>query len=239
MLAAVCLFIAHAGSTDLLDDLANRYGITVEVVTKPYTWQGAGYVVKAEPVTATDLERYAPLLAKEWSIYPVGLMAKARVKKILLGTNVSVSGQLRAAVPAFDGDTMVYDTNLGAHKPRYQRAIVHHEFFHMIDERMGRLRTDPQWSKLNPEPFQCGKGGDKMRESGVGDLTDKIPGFLTRYGTAAVEEDKAELFSHMIVDPDFVKERAKNDSVVAKKIELLKSRLKDFAGMGDEFWNRK
>jgi len=48
------------------------------------------------------------------------------------------------------------------------------------------------------------------------------------YGTAAVEEDKAELFAHMIVDGSFVKDRASHDPVLAAKVALLRERLAKF-----------
>ncbi len=239
MLACLCLLLFQTRPIDSLDSLASHYSIKVEVVTQAYLWQGEGYKVVSDAVPATDLARYTPLFVKEWSLYPVSLMAKARVRRIVIGSNIRMDGQPRAAVPASDDDTLYYDATLGAKVPHYQRIVLHHEFFHLIDDRSGWMRRDPDWAALNLHDFHYGSGGDKMREHGSGELTDKIPGFLTPYGTSAVEEDKAELFAHLVVDPEFVKKRAAADPVVASKIKLLKSRLAQFdPDMGEAFWKQ-
>lgn len=222
-----------------LADLASKYEVKVERLSAPLNWKGDGYVVTANPPSDEQMAKYVPTFLKEWTLYPPDLMKKAVVHRIVFGVDMAVDGQVRGAVPAFDGDTMYYDPALGAYNLQYQRVVIHHEFFHMIDERMKLLDKDSEWAKLNPKGFHYGQGGSKMRESGVGALTDQIPGFLTRYGTAAVEEDKAELFAHMVVDGDYVKERAAKDPVLRSKIDLLKRRLSKFdPAMGPAFWKQ-
>lgn len=222
-----------------MDGLAATYHLKVVEIQQPYSWSDAGYVVKATPATPDQLKNYETMFIKEWSLYPPSYIAKAQVHSIVFGAGLSVDGQFRAAVPAFEGYTMYYDPALGSYSPEYQRRVIHHEFFHMVDQRMKLIYRDPEWSKLNPPGFRYGSGGAKMRTSGVGKLTDTIPGFLTLYGTAAVEEDKAELFSHMIVDASFVKDRAAHDPIVAAKIALLRQRLAKFdPAMGDGFWKK-
>jgi hypothetical protein len=124
--------------------------------------------------------------------------------------------------------------------PAYQRSVIHHEFFHMMDERMGVMRKDPAWAALNPPSFKYGSGGAKMRTNGVGDLNSDIPGFITKYGTSAIEEDKAELYAHLIIDPVFVANEAKSDPVLTKKIALLKSRMAKYhPTFSAKFWPKK
>lgn len=218
-------------------DLSKTYGIPIEIAKEPFTKQARGYTISGKAPTTAELEKYAPLFIKEWTLYPPSLMKKAKVTKIVICSGLLVGEQARAACPAFDLDTMYYDPAMGHYNPHYQRLVVHHEFFHMLDERMGILRKDASWSALNSEYFKYGTGGDKMREPGVGELTPDIPGFLTRYSTSAVEEDKAEIFAHLIIDTAFVKGRADVDAVLAAKIAMLKKRVADFeAGLGDKFW---
>jgi hypothetical protein len=232
----VCIGLLQQGP---LEGLASTYRVKIEEITKPLEWKGSGYWVRANAANAEQLSAYVPTFVKEWSLYPPSYVEKAKVSRIVFGIDLSVDDQKRAAVPAFDGDTMYYDPVLGSYNLHYQRIVIHHEFFHMVDERMKLLRRDKEWSKLNPEGFKYGGGGKSMRTSGVGELTDTIPGFLTPYATSAIEEDKAELFAHMVIDGPYVKDRAGKDPVLAAKIALLKQRLVKFdSGMGEDFWKK-
>lgn len=222
-----------------LSEIGRKYGLEIQVVTKSYEWNSGSYKVFAEPVSQEALDKYAVLFSKEWNRYPVGVIAKSKTKKIVFGAKVRLNEQYRAAVPAFEGQTMYYDPELGAYNPRYQQGVVHHEFFHMMDQRMGLLWVDKDWSALNRAGFKYGSGGAQMRDSNAGVLTDKIPGFLTAYSTAAVEEDKAEIFAHLLVNREYVLKRAAADSVMAKKVEFLKKRMQGFdAGFGAGFWTQ-
>ena len=222
-----------------INEIGRKYGLQIEVVTKSYVWNSGSYKVYAEPVSQEVLDKYAVLFAKEWNRYSVGVMAKAKTKKIVFGTKVRMNEQYRAAVPAFEGQTMYYDPELGSYNPNYQQGVIHHEFFHMMDQRMGLLWADKEWSSLNRSGFKYGSGGANMRDSNAGVLTERIPGFLTAYSTAALEEDKAEIFAHLLVNRQFVLKRAAADSVMAKKVEFLKKRMKGFdSGFGAEFWSQ-
>lgn len=238
-MSAFLLSLALAGSSVGLAETASAHGIEAVIPAADFVHKARGYEVGGGKPGSEALDKYAQLWIAEWNLYPEGLMKKAKVKKVVFAEKLRVGEQFRAAVPAFDLDAMYYDPAYGAGRGIYQRSVVHHEFFHMIDQRMGILYTDPEWAALNARDFKYGSGGAKMREPGVGNLTKEIPGFLTRYATAGVEEDKAELFAHLIVSSEFVAERAKSDSVIAAKIVLLKKRLSEFhAGFNDEFWKR-
>lgn len=239
---AITLLLAFARPAPVdnpIKDLEAAYHLTVEEIQRPLEWRGDHYVVKANPASSAQLKAYEPVFVKEWTLYPPTYVAKARVHRIVFGVDLALNGQARAAVPAFDGDTMYYDPALGSYNLHYQRTVIHHEFFHMVDKRMRHLDADMEWSRLNPPDFRYGDGGAKMRTSGVGELTDTIPGFLTPYATSALEEDKAEVFAHMIVDGAYVRRRAAADPILAAKIDLLRRRLSEFdPNMGEQFWKK-
>ena len=237
---AVSLLIGLTRVPDLLVEISKKYLVQVDVIDGPYSWTGRGYIVKAVAPPASDLEKYAKLFASEWNRYPVSAIKSAKLKRIIFGANISLNGQIRAAVPAFEANSMYYDTTLGNYNAPYQRMVIHHEFFHMIDQVQSILRKDREWSALNPPEFHYGTGGEKMRNLGAGELTDKLPGVLTPYAMSGIEEDKAELFGHLLVDRDYVSARIKADAVIAAKAALLKARmLKWDAGFCDEFWTSK
>jgi hypothetical protein len=233
VLLAMCfgqvpIAVAEVGKTQHLD---------IEIRSEGFADRARGYVVTGDKASPEVMEKYAKLWAIEWSKYSADVMRKARVNKIVFCEALALSGQARAAVPAFDLNTMYYDPALGSYSPSYQRGVIHHEFFHMMDQRMKTLDRDKAWGALNAKGFRYESGGDKMRTPGVGNLTKAIPGFLTLYGTSAMEEDKAELYAHLITDPGFVEEQAKTDLILAAKIGLLKRKLAEFdPWFGDSFW---
>lgn len=234
---ALFAVLVRLQTPDVLEDISKAYSVQVEVKKADFSDKGINYVVTGSAATDKGLEAYKVVFAKEWQLYPVGLMTKAKVKKIVICEKLALSQQVRAAVPAFDLDSMYYDATLGAFSPGYQRSVIHHEFFHMLDQRMGKIRRDTEWAALNPKDFKYGTGGKNMRTPGVGNLTDEIPGFLTRYGTSGAEEDKAELYGHLIVDTKFVMNQAAKDPVLKAKIDLLKKRLEAYdSGFNAEFW---
>lgn len=231
----LCLFQAPTTYADI----EKAYGVKVEIPQSEFTVKPGGYTVSGKPATDAELKKYEPLFVKEWSLYPPSLMSKAKVTRIVNCRDLKVGEQERAAVPAFEIDTMYYDPALGSYSPQYQRNVVHHEFFHMIDQRMGVMRRDKEWSALNASDFRYGNGGRYMRNGNAGALRTDIPGFLSAYGTSAVEEDKAELFGHLVIDTTFVKDQALKDVVLMNKIGLLKKRLATFdSNMGDGFWGK-
>src|SRR5205085_5605856 len=98
--------------------------------------------------------------------------------------------------------------------PEYARRVIHHDFFHLVDERDGRLLADPEWVALNPPGFQYGRGGRAAQaDPTAGELTDTVPGCVSRSAASAPEEDKAELFSALMTDPRVVDRLAEGDAV--------------------------
>ena len=99
---------------------------------------------------------------------------------------------------------------------------------------------DTDWAALNPAKFEYGTGGKNAQNNrSTGVLTEKYPGFLNHYSTTGVEEDKAEVFAHMIIAPDYMKKRTKENSVLRAKSARMRRLLEDFCSEVDaEFWSR-
>lgn len=239
MSAVIALLVGMSGDlaqSPSLDALAAKYGLEIVIAKAGFEDRLNGYTVTGKAASDPDIAKYARLLTEEWSLYPIPFVRAAKTRRIVICRDLALDGQVRAAVPAFATDTMYFDVALGSYNEHFQRVVIHHEYFHVIDERLGNMRLDPDWNALNPPGFKYGSGGEKMRTSGVGELTDRIPAYLTPYGTSAVEEDKAELFAHLIVDPSFVSQRASKDAFLRAKVELLKKRLGAFVASLDGAW---
>jgi hypothetical protein len=119
--------------------------------------------------------------------------------------------------------------------------VLHHEYFHIIDYKDdGQLYRDDAWSALNPPDFKYGAGGKTAQgDPSIGVWTDKNPGFLDKYAMTGVEEDKAEVFAAMVIDPDFMAVRVKSDPVLAAKQRRMKELLVKFCpSMGEPFWKK-
>jgi hypothetical protein len=119
--------------------------------------------------------------------------------------------------------------------------MFHHELFHMIYARDDnwRKRSDV-WLGLNPRDFDYGPSARTMiREKNEAQPYDARPGFLTRYSTADMQEDTAELFSYLMTSYAKVKHKARRDRFLAAKILYMQERLVGFCPDLDErFWCR-
>lgn len=223
-----------------LDKVSRALGVPIVVRTADLRVETPYGPITAGPA-GEGLEDFAAMLAEELAIYPRSLMERSRLKRIVLASNLAFNGQLRGAIPDYGGDALYYDVSRGMHSRPYQRAAVHHEFFHVIDYRDDfEVYRDDAWSALNPTGFRYGPGGRNVQDDALGFLlVDDAPGFLTRYATSGVEEDKAEVFSRMIVAPREVARRAAADPVLKRKVDRMKALMKGFdPSIDDAFWGR-
>lgn len=189
----------------------------------------------------TDLDRYVPLFVREFSLYPPDLVKRTGLRRVVFCRELAFAGQRRNAVPDFRDDTLYLDVQRGSYSTPYLRKVIHHEFFHIIDYcDDGMLYLDPSWAALNGAGFTYGSGGRNAQEQGsTSVLTDRYPGFLNHYSTTAVEEDKAEVFANMMVDPVYVERRAADDRVLSAKVGRMKKLLARFCpDVNDGFWER-
>lgn len=195
-----------------------------------------GYTVIASPASKTEISDYRELFQKEWNYYPPSLIKKVGLKRVVFCKDLKMDKQARSAIPSFDTNTLYLDVEAGKKSADYQRVVIHHEFFHMIDKAMGTLEDDPKWQAIMPG-FTYGTGGKDMQTAGVGELSDELFGFVTKYATSAMEEDKAEMFAHMIVHAHYLRTRCASDGPIARKILMIQARMAKFdAACGDEFW---
>ncbi len=224
-----------------LGDLAARYGVSIEFEKPAFPVETAHGEIAGAAAAEDELAKYAPILIREWSLYPVSLVRKTKLKRIVLCRDLAFAGQKRTAVPDFENETLYLDVSRGLHAERYVRKVIHHEFFHMIDWRDdGAVYSDRSWMGLNPKGFTYGDGGVNAQDDPTVSLhTEAAPGFLNRYSMSGVEEDKAELFAHLLVEPAFVARRSKQDAFLGAKTARLKELLRDFCpDLDDEFWRR-
>ena len=230
-----------AANEDSFESLAQRYGIEIVWQAPVFPADTTWGKINGHAADAADLARYRRLFCEEFSLYPRTLIEKTKLKRIVLCQGLTFAGQRRFAIPDFEHDAYYLDVGSKDQTDHYLCKVIHHDLFHIIDYRDdGLLYEDERWKMLNPPDFKYGKGGaEALNDSTTGELTDRYPGFLNHYSTTGVEEDKAEIFAHLIVSRKFVSDRTAADDVIRLKAERLKSLVREFCDdMDDAFWVR-
>lgn len=222
-----------------IQSLEERYEIEIvwrqPALPADTTWG----VIEGRGSDSAGLTRYQKLLKREFSLYPQSLVAKTKLQRIVLCQGLTFAGQRRFAIPDFEHDTYYLDVGSRNETDHYLCKVIHHDFFHIIDYRDdGLLYEDEHWKMLNPPDFKYGRGGaSALGDSTTGALTDRYPGFLNNYSTTGVEEDKAEIFAHLIVSNCTVSERIASDEIVKLKVDMLKRVVHAFcADIDGSFW---
>jgi hypothetical protein len=230
-----------ASFRDRLNEVAKAYRIEIVDGAPNFPVKTHWGFVDGKKAAPKNVERYTPLFVREFTLLPPSLVEKAKLKRVVFCEELSFGGQRRNAVPDWEHDTLYLEVSRGSQHPRYLAAVIHHEFFHLVDYRDdGSVYKDDAWAALNPKTFKYGNGGKNWQGDGKTTvLTDKHPGFLTHYMTTGVEEDKAELFAQLVINPTHVKARAKTDAILKAKVVRMKALLKAFCPeVNDEWWKK-
>lgn len=229
-------------AADPLAALQERYAIRVAVADEPFRDRWGPLGIHGRPPDADKAASYAAILGKEFAVYPVDFVKRSKLKSIRLCTGLRFGRQRRTALHDHRTGTLYLDVERGRHDDDYVRRVIHHEYFHMVDYADdGEVYRDDDWAALNPEGFRYGASGASAQRDPTASLaTDDLPGFLNRYSTTGVEEDKAEFFAHLIHDHDRVAARARKDPIVRRKMLRMKELLERFCPEIDErFWHAR
>jgi len=247
-LLAATLLVAMAGGFAVADpkpvatDLAalgKKYNLSIVTRAPSFPVKTSHGPIDGAEAARKDIDSYAAIFAFELSLYPTDLVKKTGLKTVVFCKDLSFVGQNRTAIPDFEHDTLFLDVSRGRYDDLYVRKVIHHEFFHLIDLKDdGHLYEDDRWVKLNPPGFKYGPGGAKLQNDPTVTTTGKDdPGFMNRYAAAGVEEDKAELFAHMMVEPKVVSARVEKDKYIRQKVERMHELLNVFTPkINRDFW---
>ncbi len=180
-----------------------------------------------EGVSPRAADAFLATIAAEFERYPEALLRRSGLRYVLLCSDLRQSNAPIVSLPNFES-TLLLDVGS---KPDFARRLVHHEFFHFVDFADDQqLKQDAAWASLNDRFFSYGSGGRYERDPGAAHFGSGGPGFASKYGRAALEEDKAEIFSFLMAEPERTLALAQRDPVVAAKVAALQSQLVGFAG---------
>jgi hypothetical protein len=242
------LLLAQAGSFDVLaatrqvealEDLRRNAGLAVVSLDKPLRFPILGCGVSARPVAGAEVIRALPVLAAELRLYPPELFRAAGLRRIVLVTHLALdtaagSERVGGLASAALGTIFLTLEDVGHERWKFQfRHRLHHEIFHLLDAHLA-TDADREWTDLNDGFLYTEKPLENQLHTAAASVR---VGFVSQYATANAREDKAETYAHLIAYPWTVREKYATDTVLHRKVALLKARLAQAPfRLGARFW---
>lgn len=187
----------------------------------PFKLTLANGPLEGEPLAEPRARAALSVVHRELARYTPDRLHDAGLVRVVLAADLRESGKLISSLPNVSGSLLLD----GSVPEAFLARLVHHEVFHFFDfTDQDRPHENDRWTIANGL-FVYGEGGRSVRSPRASDLSDDMPGFLTRYAMSAVEEDKAEVFSFLMTQPEAVRGRAATDPVVRAKVERLGEKL--------------
>lgn len=228
-----------------LKQLEEDYNIQLVSIGPAFVPDGKRNVFMGMPLDPGMLQTYIPLFIKEWRLYPKSLIRKTKLRRILLCQDLIVNFVHQGAAPDPETKTIYFNLDaLHLSKPLEQieqffREAIHHQLFHYLDYQIDLdIQNDAAWAKLNEKGFNYGMNHRWNRyDHSTINVTNRYPGFISQYSLINTAEDKAEIFSRMMLNLHEMECRAKDDLILGTKIERLKQIVKGYCPeMDDQFW---
>ncbi len=235
----------HAG----LSKLGEKYGLTV--ITD--STKDDGYITFG-PTDNAQRRVSLELLESELGLYDPEVIKASQLQRLILCTHLSDRGHPvngLAEVGRFVVDTLVLNVTAITRHWEQTRGTLHHEIFHAIDYRDGSQHyLDPEWRKLNRLDYKYNDSlqftaGEVYSDAiyfppfDFNNLPDTPRGFLNQYATESVHEDKAVVYSWLIVRYQELERIAQQDDISAKKVTYMKELLAKFhPSFNAAFWRK-
>lgn len=214
----------------LAEDFEEEFSIKIHFEKIPNSsWDIKFSTVK--PLNYNRLYNYLLILHQEFKKYPKAFLKKTQLKEVALVYHLNIYNQYRAALPDYNLERLYFDFSEGWHREIYQRHVIHHEFFHMIEQEFNgdAFWFDKDWNSFNPANSRYGNGGMMSQSSSINyyEMNHPSEGFINLYSKSGLEEDKAEIFATLFVEKEYqkVSEWMKNDEVLKNKVEYMKNSL--------------
>jgi hypothetical protein len=168
------------------------------------------------------------LYIEEFSKYPRSFTRAVNLEWVAFVKGLEVSDYPRAATyfrffstsTMASGGGMVYDVQQGASNETYVRWVLHHEFFHFVDDHLNRGGAeDRAWTALNPKGFHY----TGVEAPSTGFMDHPRSGVITTYSMKSMWEDRADLFAALFVETAYPRLRqiVGADPTVRRKIRYM------------------
>ena len=225
-----------------LAPLGRQFGIAFVFPREPKPAGRGSY--SYEPIADARSEiadRYVDLFIEEFGKYPTDFIRASKLKRVIFVQGLTIGQQKRAAFPDTRGEDLLFDVT-SAQNERYARHVVHHEFYHMLEDDWNgsAYYKDPNWSLLNEAQFQYGAGGAAYQTGSVWEFNHPKTGFINIYATSGLEEDKAEIWAVMFVAENWrmIEPMLASDPVLRAKVSYMREFARSKSPtMSIDFWS--
>ena len=163
------------------------------------------------------LDQKYQIIQKNLNRYDQKFLKKINLKYIVLCEDLSISRINTAGIPDNIMKTLILDVKFNEN---YFERVIHHEVFHIINDRFKQLFDEKIWSNFNIKEFkyaECSTCTDKL---GLDTYTD-TKGFFSEYSQSTASEDMAEVFSHLMMGVSL----NNFDPILEKKINFIKNTI--------------
>ena len=168
-----------------------------------------------------NLDKKFPVIEKNLSLYNSNFLKKIQLKYIVLCEDLFISEINTGGIPDTQKRTLILDINFNQ---KYFERMIHHEIFHMIENKYPEHFNEKKFSSFNDKNFdysECSTCSDRLNL----DLYKNTNGFLTEYSKSIPSEDMAEIFSFLMVKKNNLENIIKNDQILKNKINFIKSNI--------------
>jgi hypothetical protein len=181
--------------------------------------------VRGSAPAAERLEATIAVVERELARYSPGFLRRGRLHRVLVCEKLALDGVPISSLPNFER-TLLLDADAPL---EFLRRLIHHEVFHFLDYADDdSLGSDGTWQALNDRYFVYGSGGRYLRDGDAARFRTDLPGFVSKYATSALEEDKAELFAFAMSAPTALRALSLSDAVIRAKLVALERQVTSF-----------
>jgi hypothetical protein len=216
--------------------LTDSHGVELLHAAESFELALPNGTIAGTPAHDSAAARATRLVAREIALLPASFLRAIGLRRVLLCGELT---EERLPIPSLPNyrHTLLLDAEAS---DEYLARLLHHEIFHFADfADDDNVLADPAWDALNEPGFHYGGGGRSMRDPASAAPSEERVGFVTRYATSALEEDKAETFSFLVTSPLGLRRRAAHDQVLANKRQRLLAMLTALsADLDADFWRR-
>ena len=160
-------------------------------------------------------EKYK-VINKNLNRYTKKFLDKINLRYIVLCENLSISGINTAGIPDNIMKTLIIDIKFNE---KYFERVLHHEIFHIINDSYKNLFNKKEWATFNSKEFKYAECSTCTEKLGL-NTYDVTKGFFTEYSKSTASEDMAEVFSHLMINSNYM-----NDIILKKKSEFIKTKI--------------
>jgi len=188
--------------------------------------------VTGDVLSPEEAKAHLPKFFAAMDIFPVRFLRETKLHTVVLCRNLKHNGN-RVGGLAVSSGTIYLDVPFGSH-------VIYHEMFHIADKKW----QNEKWTKLNDKQFAYSAGAESdkktkpSKQEPVKSKEELRKDFVSDYAMTQEMEDRAETFAVMVATPKKFAELAKENPVLAKKAEVVKSIVREFApAMNKDFWD--